>query len=122
MTRLFYPAPPTRCQTLLPNLRFNHQFRIAVLVDEALTACAEPGLTFAGRLCWPADFAMTCGVVVPIGRGMLEDVLLDNLEWLRHGDPRRLADDPRLAVAIYRAALDIGIMDRVVFMAAKAAA
>ncbi|WP_287786748.1 type III-B CRISPR module RAMP protein Cmr1, partial [Acidiphilium sp.] len=41
LTRLFYPAPPTRCQTLLPNLRFDHQFRIAVLVTPAFLAGAE---------------------------------------------------------------------------------
>lgn len=35
------------------------------LVDEALTASGQPGLAFAGRLCRPAEFAMTCGIVGP---------------------------------------------------------
>ena len=36
------------------------------LVDEGLALRAELGMTLASRLCWPADFAMTCGVIVPI--------------------------------------------------------
>jgi hypothetical protein len=85
------------------------------LVDEALTISAKPGLTFVSRLCWPAEFAITCGVVVPVDAALLEEVVLDSLAWLRHDDPQQLADDPRFAAAIYRAALDAGIMDSVVF-------
>jgi hypothetical protein len=33
----------------------------------------------------------------------------------RHADPDQVGDDPHFAVAIYRAALDCGIMDRVAF-------
>ena len=85
------------------------------LLDEALTISAQPGLAFAGRLCWPAEFAMTCGVVVPVDAELLEDVMLDSLTWLRNADPDQLADDPRFAAAIYRSALDAGIMESVVF-------
>ena len=92
------------------------------LVDEALTASAQPGLTFASRLCWPAEFAMTCGVVVPVDAEMLEDVMLDNPVWLQHGDLHQWADDLRFATAIYRAALDIGIIDHVRFMETEEAA
>jgi hypothetical protein len=85
------------------------------LVDEALTISAQPGLAFAGRLCWPAEFAMTCGVVVPVDAEILEDVMLDSPAWLRNADPHQLADDPRFAAAIYRSAIDAGIMDCVEF-------
>ena len=88
------------------------------LVDEGLTNTARPGLTFASRLCWPADFAITCGVVVPVDAELMEDILLDSAAWLRHAELDRLdkvAEDPRLAKAIYRAALDAGIMDHMSF-------
>jgi hypothetical protein len=85
------------------------------LVDEGLTLSAEPGMTFASRLCWPADFAITCGVVVPVNADLMEEILLDSMAWLRHVSLDKVADDPRFATAIYRAALEAGIMDGVVF-------
>jgi hypothetical protein len=85
------------------------------LVDEALTISARPGLTFASRLFWPAEFAMTCGVVVPVDAELLENVVLNSRTWLRHAEPDQLADDPRFAAAIYRTAIDRGIMNSVEF-------
>ena len=85
------------------------------LIDEALTVSAQPGMAFASRLFWPAEFAMTCGVVVPVDAEVLEDALLDNSTWLRHVEPNQWADDPRFAAAIYRTAIDAGIMDGVQF-------
>jgi hypothetical protein len=85
------------------------------LVDEALTISAQLGLTFASRLCWPAEFAMTCGVVVPVDAELMEDVLFDSITWLRGAALERVADDPRFAAAVYRGALGAGIIDRVVF-------
>ena len=54
---------------------------------------------------------MTCGIIVPVTYDLTEDVTLDTLAW-RRGDPRQVAQDPRFATAIYRAALDSGIMDQ----------
>jgi hypothetical protein len=85
------------------------------LVDESLTDSAEPGLTFAARLCWPAAFAMTCGVVVPVDVELMEDTLFDNMTLLHHTDLTELAGDPRFAAAIYRSALSAGFMDQVMF-------
>ncbi len=85
------------------------------LVDEALAVSARPGLSFASRLCWAAEFAMTCGIVVPVDAEFLEEVILDNVAWLRRADRQQLANDPRFAAAIYRTALNEGIMDNVVF-------
>ena len=85
------------------------------LVDEALTVSAPSGLTFASRLYWPAEFAMTCGVVVPTDAELMDDVLIEGTAWTRYADPEQFADDPRFATAVYRTALNSGIMDHVVF-------
>jgi hypothetical protein len=79
------------------------------LVDEGLTLSAEPGMKFASRLCWPADFAITCGVVVPVNTDLIEEILLDSMAWLRHVNLDKVADNPRFATAIYRAALNAGL-------------
>ncbi len=72
------------------------------------------GMCFAARLCDADQFAITSGVVIPVDRPMLEDVLTNPLAC-RHGDPQRVGDDPQFATAIYRTALDSGILDDVVF-------
>ena len=82
------------------------------LVDEQLEASASEGLSFAGCICEPDRFAMSCGVVVPVYRELIEEVALDMLAW-RRGDPERVAQDPRFAIAIYRAAIDSGILNNV---------
>ena len=82
------------------------------LVDEQLEASASEGLSFAGRICEPDRFAMSCGVVVPIYRELIEEVALDMLAW-RRGDPEHVAQDPHFAIAIYRAAIDTGSMNNV---------
>jgi hypothetical protein len=69
------------------------------LLDQGLTLSAHPGITVASRLCWPAEFAMTCGVIVPVDGELIEDVLYDSTAWLPHDDPQRLADDPRFATS-----------------------
>ncbi len=84
------------------------------LVDEKLEASAPENVAFAGRVCEPDSFAMTCGVVVPVTRELIEEVTLDTLAWQR-GEPGQVAQDPRFATAIYRAALDSGIMDHVAY-------
>ena len=86
----------------------------AWLLDEQLEASAPEGMAFAGRLAQPEDFAMTCGVVVPIDRSLIEEVTLDTLAW-RRGDPEHVAQDPRFAAAIYRAAIDCGTMGGVAY-------
>ena len=57
------------------------------LLDEGLAFSAEPGMTVASRLCWPAEFAMTCGVIVPVDVELIEDALLDSTAWLWHANP-----------------------------------
>ena len=94
----------------------------AWLVDEALTVSAPPGLTFAGRLYWPGDFAMSCGVVVPVDAELMEEALLEGMSWVRHADPEAVADDPRFAMVVYRTALIQGVMDSVEFLETASAA
>jgi hypothetical protein len=82
------------------------------LVDEQLEASAPEDLSFAGRICEPDRFAMSCGVVAPVYRELIEEVARDMLAW-RRGDPKHLAQDPRFTIAIYRAAIDSGILNNV---------
>jgi hypothetical protein len=62
----------------------------AWLIDEGLEASAPERIAFAGRLAAPDDFAMTCGVVVPVNHDLFEEVAFDTLAW-RRGDPERIA-------------------------------
>ena len=82
------------------------------LMDEQLEASAPEDRSFAGRICEPDHCAMSCGVVVPVYRELIEEVALDMLAW-RRGEPERVAQDPRFALAIYRAAIDSGILNNV---------
>lgn len=86
----------------------------AWLIDEQLEASASEGVTFAGRLSQPEDFAMTCGVVVPVDRSLIEEVMLDTFAW-RRGDAEQVAQDPRFAIAIYRTAIDNGTIGGVTY-------
>jgi hypothetical protein len=60
---------------------------------------------------------MTCGVIVPVNVELIEDTFDDSTVWPSHADPQSLADDPRFAAAIYRNAIETGIMENVVFRA-----
>jgi hypothetical protein len=84
------------------------------LIDEALESSNQDGMVFASRFCFIDGFAMTCGVVVPVTDDIVDDVLTDALAW-RHSDLSLLAQDPKFATAIYRAAVDYCIMDCVAY-------
>ena len=84
------------------------------LVDEALERSAPEGMAAAMRLCTPAAFAMTCGVIVPVDRELLEEVLAEVLPRVR-SSPDQVANDRRFATAIYRTAVAAGLMARVGF-------
>jgi hypothetical protein len=82
------------------------------LVDEGLEKCAKTGMCLAGRLFDADQFSMTSGAMVPTDWSLLKDVLTDG-RACRYNDLQRIADDPRFATAIYRAALDYGAMENV---------
>ncbi len=84
------------------------------LLDEAMAMTATPGDCFAGRVCRPDEFSMTCLSFVPIDQELLEDVVDEVGTWLRSSDPHRVIDDARFAASVYRAAVASGIMDNIV--------
>jgi hypothetical protein len=90
------------------------------LIDEAMAKNARPGREMAARLVQPDRFAMTARVIVPINPvlmtrpELMEDVFI-RAPALRSLQGKALADDPRFAIGIYRAAVATGAMDFVRF-------
>lgn len=86
----------------------------AWLVDEALEQSAPEGMAMAMRLCTPDAFAMTSGIIVPVDREGMEEVLDQVLPRIR-GEPDQVANDRRFATALYRMAVANGLMERISF-------
>jgi hypothetical protein len=84
------------------------------LVDEALEASAPEGMSLAMRLCTPDVFAMTSGIIVPVDWEVMTEVLDEVLPRVR-GTPDQVANDRRLATAIYRVAVGQGLMEQIGF-------
>lgn len=93
----------------------------AWLVDENLERSITEDACFAGRLTTPDLFSMTSGVIVPVDEILLEDVL-DEVGPRLKGDLAEIAEDRRFATAIYRFALEDGLMDHVRFAEPSASA
>ena len=86
----------------------------AWLVDEALEQSAPEGMAMATRLCTPDAFAMTSGIIVPVDREGMEEVLDQVLPRIR-GEPDQVANDRRFATALYRMAVTNGLLERISF-------
>jgi hypothetical protein len=90
------------------------------LIDEAMAKNARPGREMAARLVQPDRFAMTARVIVPINPvlmtrlELMEEVFI-RAPALRSLQGKALAQDPRFAIGIYRAAVATGAMDFVRF-------
>jgi hypothetical protein len=84
------------------------------LVDEALEQSAPEGVSLAMRLGTPDQFAMTSGIIVPVDREMMTELLDEVLPRVR-GTPDQVADDRRFATAIYRVAAAEGLMEQIGF-------
>jgi hypothetical protein len=82
------------------------------LVDLGLEKSAPEGAVMAGRLYTPDQFSVTTGVNLPLDQMML-DKALSEIPQLRGKPPAELADDRRLAEAVYRVAVASGIMQRI---------
>jgi hypothetical protein len=82
----------------------------AWVVDESLERTAAEGVAFAARLCRPDVFSMTGGIVVPVDRDIVEEVLVDVLPR-RRGPLEKVAEDPRFAMAVYRVTLAHGTVN-----------
>lgn len=81
-------------------------------MDEGIEHGAPDGGVFAARLFDAGAFAMTCGIYVPVGEAMMDDLPRDP-HALRRADPAQAAEDPHLATALYRAATETGALDGV---------
>jgi hypothetical protein len=84
------------------------------LVDESLEKSVPDGWVMATRLYTPDDFAMTAGVIVPVDGELLEDAIREVPQLLRK-PAEQAVDDRRLAEAIYRIALETGVLDQVAY-------
>ena len=88
------------------------------LVDEAMEQNAPLGVEMAARLLQPESFAMTARIIVPILPDLmtLPELMAEvfaRAPALRHLQGDTLAQDARLAIGVYRAAVATGAMDRV---------
>ena len=84
------------------------------LVDEGLESTAPVGFKMATRVYSPESFHMTAGVSVPLGGGLLMSALARR-PLLARMDLHEAAGDRRFAEAIYREAIQSGVMERVRF-------
>jgi hypothetical protein len=84
------------------------------LVDEGMEATAPVGLKMATRVFSPDDFHMSSGVFVPLASGFLLSALARR-PLLARMDLDEAAEDRRFAEAIYREAIQAGVMERVIF-------
>jgi hypothetical protein len=82
------------------------------LVDETMEKNPPLGVEIAGRLLRPEGFAMTARIVVPVSLNLLKEVL-QRTPAVRRAEGDLLAEDPRFAISIYRAAVTTGAMDYV---------
>jgi hypothetical protein len=91
------------------------------LVDRAMERTASEAASFAMRIHRPDAFAISAGVIVPLNRLMMTAVL-DKVLPLWESRRDRFAGDRRFATAIYRSAIELGVMERVRFEGLDSAA
>src|SRR5215208_4688177 len=85
----------------------------------ALEESAPEGVSLAMRLGTPDQFAMTSGIIVPVDREVMTEVLDEVLPRVR-GTPDQVANDRRFATAIYRVAAAEGLMEQIGFEGTRA--
>jgi hypothetical protein len=84
------------------------------LIDEAMEKNARLGMEMAARLLKLAGFAMTARIIVPVIPDLIE-AAFTRAPALKRAQGDALAQDPRFAIGIYRAAVATGAMDAVRF-------
>jgi hypothetical protein len=82
------------------------------LIDEGLERSARRGEMIATRLFAPAEFSMTCGVVVLVDEVLLTSALMD-FPQLGNKELGDAVHDRRFAEALYRVALESGDAGRI---------
>jgi hypothetical protein len=85
------------------------------LLDEGMESCDPIGAVIAGRLMAVEDFVMTCGVIVPLNKDVLNEAL-ESAPNLGDRDLAATLQHPRFAVAIYRAAITTGVVSSVEYV------
>jgi hypothetical protein len=92
-------------------------------MDEAMTATAELGSSFAARLYQPAEFMMTCLLIVPFDENLLLEIMAEAAEakWALGQDKATITLDPRFAALFYRVAIRQGVMERVLTIPSETA-
>ena len=84
------------------------------LVDEGMESTAPVGLKMATRVYSPEDFHMAAGVFVPLSGALLMSAIARR-PILSRMDLDEAVEDRRFAEAIYREAVEAGVMERVRF-------
>jgi hypothetical protein len=85
------------------------------LLDEGLETCNPTGAVVAARLMPVEDFVMTCGVLVPIDRDVLDE-LAETAPRLGGRDLTAALRNQRFVMAIYRAAITLGAVSNIEFI------
>lgn len=84
------------------------------LMDEGFEATAPVGSVFAGRLKAVDDFVMTCGATVPLDEHTLAEAFENTPNWSARSRAA-VVEDPRFAIAVFRAVLRSGIAEKIEF-------
>jgi hypothetical protein len=91
------------------------------LVDEGLERSIAGGAALVTRVFTPDEFSVTCGVMMPVDRMILEDAFDEVLPRLKNHTPEQISNDRRFAETIYRTAMGYGVMDEIGFQELPAA-
>jgi hypothetical protein len=91
------------------------------LVDEGLERSIADGTALVTRVHTPDEFSVTCGVMMPVDKMILEDAFDEVLPRLKNHTPEGICNDRRFAEAIYRTAMASGVMDEIGFQELPAA-
>jgi hypothetical protein len=83
------------------------------LMDVSIGLSAKPKFAFVGRLAEVDGFRMSCLTLVPLRRELLEQAL-PRLPLTGKNSEIDAFRDPRSAIAVYRAAIELGYMRRTV--------
>jgi hypothetical protein len=84
------------------------------LMDEGFEATVPVGTVFAGRLKVVDDFVMTCGASVPVDENTIADAFRSTPNWSARSRSA-VVEDPRFAIALFRAVLRTGISETIEF-------
>jgi hypothetical protein len=84
------------------------------LVDEGLETSLPDGTAFATRYYSPDGFVMTAGVGMPVHVGLLVNAV-ESAPQLQRKSRAEVIEDRRFAEAVYRAAIEDGIMAGVAY-------